>query len=65
MMAIVLLLALASTAFADEYTPHWLAIRLVEGGGNFGIEIAGFTNYGCISAGGMSINDFAFSRRLK
>ena len=61
MMAIVLLLALASTAFADEYTPHY-QFRLVEGEkGNFGIEIAGFTNYGCISAGGMSINDFAFS----
>ena len=62
MKAIVLFLALASSALADEYTPNNQFQLIKDEEGNFGIRIAGFiNNYGCLSAGSISINNFVFS----
>ena len=49
MKTIVLLLVLASAAFADEYTPvDW--IQVAEDGGEFGIRIGSITYVGCLGA---------------
>ena len=48
MMAIVMLLVLASTAFA--YTPDDNIQIIKDGGGKFGIRLGGLTNWGCIEA---------------
>ena len=48
MKAIVLFLALASGALADEYTPNNQFQLIKDEEGNFGIRIAGImNNYGC------------------
>ena len=47
MKAIVMLLVLASTAFA--YTPND-NIQVIKSGGKFGVKLGGITNLGCIEA---------------
>ena len=63
MMAIVLLFALASSAFADEYTPvDW--IQVTEDGGievKLGFFSLGTGNSGCIEIGDMTINSVIYS----
>ena len=64
MMAIVLLLVLASGTFADEYTPvDW--IQVVEGGGieaKLGIlNVGAYPGGGCISVSEMTVNNVTYS----
>ncbi len=73
MKAIVLLLALASTAFADEYTPvDWLEVTENSGvafyfeDGEFKLVVGAFTyvsGSGCFAVGGFTINDTRYSIR--
>ena len=73
MKTIVLLLALASAAFADEYTPvDWLevtensGVAFYLGDGEPKVVVGAFTAFpgaGCLSVGRFTINDATYSIR--